>query len=56
MGTLLMQVYGITAKADPPQYRHTLNDARVTLRAGPDTSARVSATLATCNLPEVPAP
>jgi prepilin-type N-terminal cleavage/methylation domain-containing protein len=55
--SMQLQVYGVTAKRDPPRCRYALNDVRVTIRAGADAQgAAVSAAVATVNLPEVPAP
>lgn len=54
--SMLIQVYGVTARPDPPRYRYALNDVRVTLRAGSDEGARVTGSVVTPNAPEVPAP
>lgn len=54
--SMLIQVYGVTAKQNPPQYRYTLNDVRVTIRAGAEQAARVNGMVVPVNTPEVSAP
>ena len=55
--SMQLQVWGVTAKRDAPRYRYLLNDVRVTLGTGDAAEgARVSGTVVTVNLPEVPAP
>jgi hypothetical protein len=54
--SMLIRVYGVTARPNPPEYRYALNDVRVTLRAGSEQGARVSAIVVPVNAPEVPAP
>ena len=54
--SMLIQVYGVTARPNPPQYRYALNDVRVTLRAGVPEGGRVIGVIVPVNAPEVPAP
>jgi hypothetical protein len=54
--SMLIQVYGVTAKPNPPEYRYTLNDVRVTLRGGSEQATRVTGVVVPANAPEVAAP
>jgi hypothetical protein len=54
--SMLIQVYGVTARQDPPEYRYALNDVRVTLRGGDGQAGRVGGIVVLANVPEVPAP